>query len=68
MSSDEDRSGRGGSARYGPDGPGTGANEPKHREKKEQRADWVPRQGGDQSRDEDRNSARVGDTSAEEGR
>jgi hypothetical protein len=66
MRSDEDRSARGGSARYGHDGPGTGANEPKHREKKEQRADWVPRQGGDQSRDEERDSARVGDASVEE--
>jgi hypothetical protein len=35
--------------RYGQN-PGSGANEPKHREKKEQRPDWIQRQGGDQSR------------------
>src|SRR3954469_6729205 len=29
---------------------GTGANEPKHHERKEQREDWFHRQGGDQSR------------------
>jgi hypothetical protein len=46
----EDRAADGGSARYG-SGPGTGANEPKHGEKKEQREDWVHRQGGDQTRD-----------------
>jgi hypothetical protein len=35
--------------------PGTGANEPKRDERKEQRPDWKPRQGGDQTgRDEDR--------------
>ena len=47
----EDRSADGGSARYGRGGPGTGSNEPKHGEKKEQREDWVHRQGGDQTRD-----------------
>jgi hypothetical protein len=51
MARDDDTSARGGSARYAHGGPGTGANEPKHHEKKEQREDWVPRQGGDQSRD-----------------
>jgi hypothetical protein len=35
--------------RYGHN-PGSGSNEPKHGEKKEQRPDWVHRQGGDQSR------------------
>ena len=47
---DEDRAARGGSARYGNDGQGSGANEPKGHERKEQRDDWVPRQGGDQTR------------------
>lgn len=28
---------------------GSGSNEPKDHEKKEQRPDWVPRQGGDQT-------------------
>jgi hypothetical protein len=37
-----------GSTRYGKDGRGTGANEPKHGERKEQ-GDWTSRQGGDQS-------------------
>jgi hypothetical protein len=46
---DEDRAAAGGSARYGHGGPGSGANEPKRHEKKEQREDWVPRQGGDQT-------------------
>jgi hypothetical protein len=36
-----------GSTRYGKSG-GTGANQPKHDEKKEQ-GDWTSRQGGDQS-------------------
>ena len=52
MSTNEDAAARGGSARYGP-GPGTGSNEPKHGERKEQRPDWVHRQGGDQTRDGD---------------
>jgi hypothetical protein len=40
--------------RYGHDS-GSGANEPKRHERKEQRPDWQPRQGGDQTRgDEDR--------------
>jgi hypothetical protein len=47
---DEDRAARGGSARYGQGGPGTGSNEPKRHERKEQHEDWVPRQGGDQTR------------------
>ena len=47
----EDRSADGGSARYGRGGTGTGSNEPKHGEKKEQRDDWVHLQGGDQTRD-----------------
>ncbi len=29
---------------------GSGANEPKQHERKEQRPDWKPRQGGDQTR------------------
>ena len=29
---------------------GSGANEPKRHERKEQRPDWQPRQGGDQTR------------------
>ncbi|HEX2470816.1 MAG TPA: hypothetical protein VHK05_09515 [Candidatus Limnocylindrales bacterium] len=34
---------------------GSGSNEPKRHEQKEQRPDWKPRQGGDQTRgDEDR--------------
>ena len=37
--------------RYGHNS-GSGANEPKHSEKKEQREDWVHRQGGDQTRSE----------------
>ena len=37
-----------GSTRYGKGGRGTGANEPKHSEAKEQ-GDWTSRQGGDQS-------------------
>jgi hypothetical protein len=36
-------------ARYGQN-PGSGSNEPKHHEKKEQRPDWIHRQGGDQTR------------------
>ena len=35
--------------RYGHNA-GTGANEPKRHERKEQRPDWKPRQGGDQTR------------------
>ena len=35
--------------RYGQNS-GSGANEAKHREKKEQRPDWIHRHGGDQSR------------------
>ena len=37
------------SARYGHNS-GSGSNEPKQHEKKEQRSDWVHRQGGDQTR------------------
>lgn len=47
----EDQAAQGGSARYGKSGTSTGSNEPKRHEKKEQREDWVPRQGGDQTRD-----------------
>lgn len=47
----EDRAAKGGSARYGQGGTSTGSNEPKQGEKKEQREDWVHRQGGDQTRD-----------------
>lgn len=40
---------------------GSGSNEPKRHEKKEQREDWVPRQGGDQTRgQEDRTDPRQG--------
>ena len=40
--------------RYGHNS-GSGSNEPKRHERKEQRPDWKPRQGGDQTRgDEDR--------------
>ena len=40
--------------RYGQNS-GSGSNEPKRGERKEQRPDWKPRQGGDQTRgDEDR--------------
>lgn len=40
--------------RYGHDS-GSGSNQPKRHERKEQRPDWKPRQGGDQTRgDEDR--------------
>lgn len=52
MADKEDRASEGGSARYGQGGPGTGANEPKRHERKEQDEDWTPRQGGDQSRDD----------------
>ena len=31
---------------------GSGGNEPKRQERKEERPDWQPRQGGDQTRDE----------------
>ena len=49
---DEDQAAEGGSARYG-QRSGSGANEPKRGERKEQREDWVPRQGGDQTRNGD---------------
>ena len=38
-----------GDTRYG-HRSGSGANEPKRQEKKEQAPDWRPRQGGDQTR------------------
>jgi hypothetical protein len=38
---------------------GTGANAPRDGEKKEQREEWVHRQGGDQTRDE--HGRRLGD-------
>jgi hypothetical protein len=63
MSTDEDTAARGGSARYG-SGPGTGSNEPKHGERKEQRPDQVHRQGGDQTRDG--NDRRDDDRSSED--
>jgi hypothetical protein len=45
--------------RYGHDS-GSGANEPKRHERKEQRPDWKPRQGGDETRgDEDRLKAPI---------
>ena len=62
MHSKEDRTADGGSARYGKGGPGTGSNEPKRHEKKEQRPDWVPRQGGDQTRDGRPHEDRTGDS------
>jgi hypothetical protein len=33
---------------------GSGSNEPKQQERKEQGSDWRPRQGGDQTRDQRR--------------
>jgi hypothetical protein len=50
---DDDSAARGGSARYTQGGHATGSNEPKEGERKEQREDWVHRQGGDQTRDGD---------------
>lgn len=50
----------GGSARYGQRG-GTGSNDPSRGEKKEQRDDWIHRQGGDQTRDSNRDGRRLGD-------
>jgi general stress protein YciG len=50
MAKNEDRSARGGQARYGHGGQATGSNEPKHPERKERSPDWVHRQGGDQTR------------------
>lgn len=45
--------------RYG-NNSASGANEPKRHERKEQRSDWKPRQGGDQTRgDEDRLEAPI---------
>jgi hypothetical protein len=45
--------------RYGRNA-GSGSNEPKRHERKEQRPDWKPRQGGDQMRgDEDRLEAPI---------
>lgn len=46
---DEDDAARGGHARFGHGGHPTGSSQPKHGERKEQREDWVPRQGGDQT-------------------
>jgi hypothetical protein len=47
----EDRAADGGHARYGRgSGGGSGNNEPKRHERKEQRPDWIHRQGGDQTR------------------
>lgn len=48
----EDRAAEGGTARYGHQS-GTGDNEPKHLERKEQREDWHPRKGGGQTRSGD---------------
>jgi hypothetical protein len=50
MKDREDPAADGGRARYGGDGPATGSNEPKGGERKERDPDWVPRQGGDQTR------------------
>jgi hypothetical protein len=53
---DDDRTPR--DTRYG-HRSGSGANEPKRHERKEQDPDWRPRQGGDQTRgDEDRTDPR----------
>lgn len=47
--------------RYGQNS-GSGSNEPKRHERKEQRPDWKPRQGGDQTRgDETRGDETRGD-------
>jgi hypothetical protein len=48
--SDRDNDQRG--TRYG-HRSGSGSNEPRGGEKKEQRDDWIHRQGGDQSREPD---------------
>ena len=48
----EDAAAEGGSARYG-SRSGSGANEPPRHERKEQRDDWVPRQGGHQARNDE---------------
>jgi hypothetical protein len=37
---------------------GSGANEPKRHEKKESKPDWMPRQGGDQTRSDAENEQR----------
>jgi len=44
---------------------GSGSNEPKRHEKKEQAPDWQPRQGGDQTRPGDEHRARDEDRPAE---
>lgn len=40
---------------------GSGSNQPKRHERKEQRPDWKPRQGGDQTRDEPTRTDRTRD-------
>ena len=40
---------------------GSGANEPKHNEKKEAAPDWTPRQGGDQTAPDRRDEDPTGD-------
>ena len=57
MTTDDTRDQPGGT-RYGKDGPSTGSNEPKRHERKERDPDWRPRQGGDQSRQEDEGKQR----------
>jgi hypothetical protein len=47
-------------ARYGKNS-GSGSNEPKHNEKKEQRSDWIQRQDGDQTRSGDDDASRPDD-------
>ena len=64
---DEDRAARGGSARYGNAGQGSGANEPKGHERKEQHENWVPRQGGDQTRTGEGEHPRRGEDDADDG-
>ena len=44
--------------RYGHNS-GSGANQPKRHERKENRPDWKPRQGGDETRGEDRLEAPI---------
>jgi hypothetical protein len=57
----EDKAAEGGHARYGSDGPGSGSNEPKHHERKEDDPEWVHRQGGDQSRSGSAGDERTGE-------
>lgn len=60
-SQDSGKAGDGAETRHGTRS-GSGANEPKHNERKEQ-GDWVSRQGGDQTRGSDgrRDDEKTGD-------